>query len=367
MNKSKNIYFFIGTTAELIKVFPIMQVLDSQNINYKIISSGQNKLDEEIMKKTSIKSISMHLFYGSITQSTFGLLKWFILTLIKSILKIRREFSKLDKQNTYILVHGDTVSTVMGAFLGKLSSVKIVHIEAGLRSFNYFKPFPEEIDRMIVSSLANLHCCPNEWSLKNVSSKKGKMVNTIQNTLLDSLNYALTLDIKSSLIEELKNKKFFVFVFHRQENLFDQTLTEKIIKKILLYAKDNIPALMILHSPTKVTLQKYGLLSDISNKEYFLLTDRLNYFEFMKVLSLADFLVTDGGSNQEESYYFGIPCLVLRKETERNEGIGENVLLSNLDDNIIDRFLENPEHYRRKPIVTDEKPSKLIVDAILGD
>lgn len=367
MIKNKYIYFFIGTTAELIKVFPIMQIFDLKGIEYKIISSGQNKLDEEIMKRTSIKPISISLFDGNIKQSALGLLYWFFTTLFKSVFKIKKEFSSLDKNNTYMLVHGDTVSTVMGALLAKINRVKIVHIEAGLRSFNYFKPFPEEIDRMIVSNIADIHCCPNEWSMKNVLSKKGKKVNTIQNTLLDSLNFALSLDMQSDLINKLKGKRFFVFVFHRQENLFDQALTKKIIPKISLYAEQNIPVLMILHSPTKVALEKYGLYNEIQKQESFMTTGRLNYFEFMKVLSMAEFLVTDGGSNQEESYYFGLPSLILRKETERNEGLDHNVVLSNLDDTIIDNFLENPAKYRKEFVSTSEKPSNIVVDAILGD
>lgn len=365
MNTS--IYFFIGTTAELIKVFPIMQILDSKNIKYKIIVSGQNKLDKNILNNIGINNIDIVLFEGKIKQSSLGLLSWFIKTLVKSIFTLKKEFKNIKKCDSYMLVHGDTVSTVMGAVLGKIHGLNIVHIEAGLRSFNYFKPFPEEIDRMIVSKIADIHCCPNEWSMKNIKNKNSIKINTIQNTLYDSLNYALTLNTKSNLYDKLKNERFFVFVFHRQENLFDKELTKSIMKKIVTYSKENIPALMIMHSPTKSTLVKYDMLEMIENTESIITTDRLDYFEFMKVLSISEFIVTDGGSNQEESYYFGKPCLILRKETERNEGLGENVLLSNLDSNIIDNFFDNPLKYKKDFVKLDEKPSEKIVNVLLGE
>lgn len=364
---NKNIYFFIGTTAELIKLFPIMQEMHKQNLAYKIIASGQNKLDEDIMTRTGINSIDVLLHDQPIKQSAAGLLWWFVKTLIRSSIRLKKEFCTLDKKNSYIIVHGDTVSTVMGAIIGKLYRLKIVHVEAGLRSFNYFKPFPEEIDRMIVSKLTDIHCCPNEWSMHNIKSNEGLKVNTVQNTLLDSLNYALSLDIQSDLYSQLVDRDFFIFVFHRQENLFNESMMRVAFEKIINFSRNNIPCLLILHAPTREALIKYGMLEIIANEPNIITTPRLNYFEFMKILSIAKFIVTDGGSNQEEAYYFGKPCLILRKETERNEGINQNVVLSHLETDTIDDFLINYLHYQRTFTQVDEKPSFKIVSAIRGE
>lgn len=361
------IYFFIGTTAELIKLFPIMQVLDARKIEYRIIASGQNKLDSEILQKIGNISVDIELSQGAIKQSSLGLLTWFVKTFLKSIFSLRKEFKKLEKNKRCMLVHGDTVSTVMGAVLGKVHGFKIVHIEAGLRSFNFLKPFPEEIDRMIVSKLTDVHCCPNEWSMDNIKSNKDMKINTIQNTLYDSLNYALTLDIQSELYSQLEEEKFFIFVFHRQENLFDKELTKNIMEKIISYSRKNIPALMIMHSPTQSTLIKYDMLDMIEKEKTIITTERLSYFEFMRVLSISEFIVTDGGSNQEESYYFGKPCLILRKETERNEGLGDNVVLSDLHFGIINEFFDNPYKYKKEFVILDEKPSEMIVSALVRD
>jgi len=364
---NKSIYFFIGTTAELIKVFPIMQQMYKENIQYKIIASGQNRLDQDIMTKTGINPIDIYLYNKPIKQSAIGVLFWFIKTLIKSLLSLKKEFHKLDKTNSYMIVHGDTVSTVMGAMIGRFYGLKVVHVEAGLRSFNYFKPFPEEIDRMIVSKLTDIHCCPNKWSMHNIKSNKGIKISTEQNTLLDSLSFALSLEIKSDLYDRLADQDFFVFVFHRQENLFDEKLLHSIFKKITEYSKHTMKCLLILHAPTKEALMKNNLLSNIEAEETIITTNRLNYFEFMKILSISKFIVTDGGSNQEESYYFGKPCLILRNETERNEGLNENVVLSKLDFDVIDGFLQNYTKYQRDFIQVDEKPSSKIVSTIMKD
>jgi UDP-N-acetylglucosamine 2-epimerase (non-hydrolysing) len=361
----KGIYFFVGTTAELIKVFPIMQELNKQGVAYKIIASGQNKLDVDILEKTGIEPISIQLSDKGINQSVFGLLSWFVTTLVKSLFRLKSFFQK-DCKNSYLLVHGDTISTVMGAVIGKLYRLKVVHIEAGLRSFNYFKPFPEEIDRMIVSKLTDIHCCPNEWSLKNVENKKGLKINTVQNTLLDGLNYALNVNVNSALYDKLKDKDFFIFVYHRQENLFNEERMRHIFKKIVNYSRENMTCLLVLHDPTKEALLKADLLEKIKKEKSIVTSKRFNYFEFMKLLNAAKFIVTDGGSNQEESYYFGKPCLILRNETERNEGLGENAILSKFDDGIIDYFLSSHETYQRGFVEVDVTPSRKIVNALLS-
>lgn len=363
----KNIFFFIGTTAELIKVFPIMRELDRQGRTYKVIASGQNRLDKEIILKTGVNPVDIQLSNIDISQSVLGLFSWFFSTTLKSLFKLRTVFRQCHKKNSLLVIHGDTISTVMGAFLGTVFRLNIVHIEAGLRSYDFFNPFPEEIDRMLVSSLSDMHCCPNYWAMNNVKNKSGVKVNTIQNTLLDSLNFALSLEDKSNLYKELSRDDFFIFVFHRQENLFDEALLKTVFTKILAYSKMNIKCLLIMHSPTEVALRKTKLLESIQSQPNVRITGRLSYFDFMNVLSISKFIVTDGGSNQEESYYFGKPCLILRKATERNEGLDENASLSGLDMDKVDHFLINYRLYNRDKVELEQSPSNIIINAMLEE
>ena len=120
----------------------------------------------------------------------------------------------------------------------------------------------------------------------------------------------------------------------------------------------------ILHPPTRVSLKKNGLYDDLKNNLRCILLPRQGFFEFNSLLRKAEFLITDGGSNQEECFYLGIPCLLFRNETERFEGIKNNVVISNLDPVTIESFVENYESYRGKPVLKDFSPSNFIVNQL---
>ncbi|AVS64543.1 hypothetical protein C8245_01540 [Paracidovorax avenae] len=170
----KNIYFFIGTTAELIKMMPVMQVCWRRGIPFQLVASGQNDIrHSELLALVGKKAPDLVLFEGEIRKSAVSLLLWFFRTLLRSVGRLRRHMRQLPGSNV-VVVHGDTVSTVMGALLAKVLRTDVAHVEAGLRSFNYLHPFPEEIDRVITSRLADIHFCPNDWSMRNLGRLGGR-------------------------------------------------------------------------------------------------------------------------------------------------------------------------------------------------
>src|SRR5258708_329795 len=167
----KCFYFFIGTEAELIKVMPVIKEFQAQKILFRIIASGQNNIQKSrLLQILKIRTLDMILSDDKIHQSSLGLFFWFIKTFVIGCFKMRR--TSHNSKNVMI-VHGVTVSTVMGTLIGKLFGFQVAHLEAGLRSFNFLHPFPEEIDRVIVSQFADIHFCPNQWSLNNLSNKSG--------------------------------------------------------------------------------------------------------------------------------------------------------------------------------------------------
>lgn len=359
---NKTYYFFIGTEAELIKLFPILKEFEKHKLPYKLIASGQNNISKSVlMGLLNQKTKPLVLFEGKITQTALGLLFWFLKTFIRSLGKLQSEFKNIDKKNTLIVVHGDTVSTVMGAMLGKWFGLKIAHVEAGLRSYNYLHPFPEEIDRVITSQFADIHLCPNEWAVNNIKNKRGVKVNTFQNTLLDSLNMVINTNIQSNLLDKLKKDQYFIFIMHRQENLFNDQLVELLIDNVIDQSK-KMKCVFVMHAPTKLVLKKKELMKKLKANKNIILSERLSYIEFMKVLDRCEFIVTDGGSNQEESYYFGKPCLILRSATERIEGLNENVVLSKNNFTVINNFFINYKQYSRKAIKTKQRPSEMIAN-----
>lgn len=362
----KNYYFFIGTTAELIKLFPVIKEFYENKIPFKIISSGQNDIKKsELLKIAGVQKIDFILYDEQIKQSAKSLLLWFIKTLQSGKKTLKNEFAQLDKKNSFMIVHGDTVSTVMGALIAKHFKIKLAHIEAGLRSYNFLHPFPEEIDRVIVSHYADVSFCPNQWSVNNLKKQKGVKVNTFQNTLVDSLRIATTKQVQDESLKIIPDD-YFVFVMHRQENLFNTHLVNFMIKKIKEAAVQK-KCVFILHEPTKVTLENLNLLKDLEQNSNFILLPRLPYISFMKVLKNSNFIITDGGSNQEESYYFGKPCLILRKATERIEGLNENVILTDGVEAEIEDFISNPGKYKRDPIVPAVSPSEIITNYFKND
>ena len=354
-----------GTAAEYIKLFPVINALKTKNIEVFLISSGQNLLLNSPLLSLSNSSVELVLSNPTKNQTASGLLKWFIKTFITSLFKVP-SFVRSNKID-YIVIHGDTVSTMMGAIVGRLSAVKIAHVEAGLRSFSLLRPFPEEICRIVASRFVDISFCPNNWAANNLRGKVGgQKVVTEQNTLLDSLQSAKMLSPSVSVMEKI-NRSYFIFVLHRQENLFDTSFVEKIFDRILKESSKHL-CVMIVHKPTEIVLRKLGIFDKIMTNPNIIVFERLDYVTFTHVLIGCDFIVTDGGSNQEECFFLGKSCLVLRSESERTEGLGENVKLAGKNFDIIEDFLANPGKFERPPIATTESPSKVIANFLVpGD
>ena len=359
----KKYYFFIGTTAELIKVFSVIKEFQDNSVDFKIISSGQNNIVNGEFCNFLNKQPDFVLSKGINKKTPLNLFFWFFKTLFFGIKNLKNEFAGLNKNETYLIVHGDTVSTLMGAIIAKIFRLKLVHIEAGLRSFNFFKPFPEEIDRVLTSNFVDIAFCPNEWALKNLESKKSVKINTKYNTVVDSISMTLKLHSTGDIFEKIKDTNFFIFVLHRQENLLDYNLCKELIKTVLNNSND-LKCLFILHELTRQALNDFGLLDMILKSENIICVDRLNYVDMIHVLNSCEFILGDGGSQQEECYYLGKPCCILRNETERIEGIGENAIISKNNFEIINNFIKEYKKYNRPKITFEESPSKIIFNIL---
>lgn len=357
-------YFFIGTVAEFIKLMPVMRELSKAGTPFKVIASGQNPLTcTDLFSMSGVEQIDITLNQKPIKRSALGLLSWFLETLVKGFLLLRREFRGMGKGST-LVVHGDTVSTVMGALIGRCCGLTVAHVEAGLRSFNLTQPFPEEIDRCLTSYLADIHFCPYEMAISNLRKRKGIKVDTCYNTNIDSLLLALSQGKKPSLMEAVKGK-YFIFIMHRQENLLNRALVREIIQAILEEAQ-HIKCVFVMHELTRSVLRQLGLLIEIEGDDNVIIAERLPYFEFVALLSDSEFVVTDGGGNQQECYYLGKPCLLLRNVTEGNEGLGHNVLVSKNELSVIRAFMANYTSYA-KPIIRPEvRPSQIIASVLLN-
>jgi len=164
---------------------------------------------------------------------------------------------------------------------------------------------------------------------------------------------------------ELPDEKYAIVSLHRFENIFNRRRFLLLIN-YLRRISHRMKLLFILHKPTEMKLKEYGLFETLSHSRKIELRPRYDYFRFIKLLVNCEFVITDGGSNQEECAFLGKPTLLFRKRTERLDGIGANVVLSNYQWNIIKDFISNYKHYTIQYEKTGESPSSTIVRHLIS-
>lgn len=363
----KDIWFFLGTEAELIKVFPIVIDCIQRGAICHVIASGQNDLTKSrIMREVSLNGKFVELSKESdIEKNARGLLKWFVKTSRDATKQIKCQFDTVDLKGAPMVVHGDTVSTFMGALIGKKLGCRVCHVEAGLRSHHLFNPFPEEIDRLLTSRIARVHFTPGEEPSRNLSHVKGQVINTQYNTILDSLRYSKNMPIVSEYLGSILGRDYFVFVMHRQENLANKEFVCQVVNRVKGLVADGRSCVLILHKITEFVLENMGILAELKENPGFILLPRIDYFDFMKLLDGACYVITDGGSNQEELYYMGKPCLIMRKATERQEGIGKNAMLFDGNMKQITVFGQEFHKYEGSIREPDKSPAEIITKKLL--
>ena len=361
------IYVILGTRAQLVKMAPVINLIEAKNWPIKLIHTGQHKESiDEICHDFKI-SADWHLLYrkSDEVKTISHALKWLTFLITKIIFKPLSLLPGADKSsNNIILVHGDTFSTVIGALLGKRLGIKVGHIESGLRSFNLFNPFPEEINRLITFRLMDIAFCPGQWAIDNLKKYNIKKINTINNTLLDSLRIAYASEAESGYM--IPQHEYAVVSIHRFENIFLKKTFETIINQLLDISKE-IHLVFILHPSTLKRLIKTGLITRIQNNKNISLRDRTGYFNFVKLISSCKFVITDGGSNQEELSYLNKPTFLMRKTTERQEGLNKNVFLGKLSKHSLVSFIDQIDNIERTKSIlsqTPNSPSEIICQEI---
>ena len=284
------IIVLIGTRAQLIKMAPVMTKMEASNLEYLFVLTGQHKNTMmDLVYQFGIKT-KPHLIYSG--KEVDGIIKvpaWFIICIINFIKFKNNTLSGLINNKHIILVHGDTFSTLLGSILAKLISARLFHVEAGLRSYNLFHPFPEELTRLITFYLSNVSFCPGEFAFNNMAKYKTEQINTVQNTLIDATRHVLN--------ETQKNKEevnYCVCSIHRFENIFFKHRFLHIIS-LLKKISRQIEIRFVLHPSTRKRLVKYDLLEELEQNPEFQLMDRMIYTDFIHLLSSAKFVITDGG------------------------------------------------------------------------
>lgn len=350
------IHIILGTKAQLIKMAPVMRLMQDWRVPFNFIFTGQHRETmNELRACFDIKKPDVTLYQGPDITSISAMVFWALHILIKTIINRERIFGK--GSEGIVLIHGDTFSTLLGALMAKLSGLKVGHVESGLRSFNYFHPFPEEITRVLTFRLTDFFFCPGEWAMENVRRYAGMKINTIHNTLLDALREAIQrLD---NVEVEIPSVKYCVVSIHRFENIHTKAACQRIVDIVEIIAQ-HLRCIFVLHPVTEKKLRQHGLYESLVHNPQVELRPRYDYFQFIKLVHYSEFMATDGGSNQEECFYMGKPCLLLRQATERTEGLGSNVCLSKFNPEIIAEFVKNYEQWALQEDLLSIQPAAIV-------
>ena len=355
------IHIIIGTKAQLIKMSPVMIELNKHHIKYNLIFTGQHKetilniLDDFRLNKPDIV-----LYEGVEVTSVWGSIIW-LFKLLLSICKNNKKLWKGDHKGI-VLNHGDTLTTLFGCLIARIFGHTSAHIEAGLRSYNLKHPFPEEIIRIIASQLSNLHYAPDENAAGNIKRTKSTVINTNGNTLYDALYHSKKYISQQDV--EIPEISFGVVSIHRFETINNKRNLSSVVS-ILKEVSKLYKLIFVMHLPTKRMLKKYDLLNEIESMDNVVIKPRYSYFPFIKLISKSSFVLTDGGSNQEECNYLGIPCLILRLATERMDGLGRNARLCGLSLLNVTKALTELDSLSFQSSNNNHSPSKKIVTSLI--
>jgi UDP-N-acetylglucosamine 2-epimerase (non-hydrolysing) len=352
------IHIVLGTKAQLVKMAPVMVRLRERGAPYRLVHTGQHQRTmDEMLEEFHLPAPDVVLHRGRDVVSLPQMALFAAKLLVRGLFARRAIFG--DDRHGLVLVHGDTLSTLVGALLGRVAGLRVGHVESGLRSGDWFHPFPEEITRLLVARLSHILYCPGAWAIDNVARLAAEKIDTGANTLADTLALASSHVRRTDHVPE---EAFALVSLHRYENIFDRARLARLVGLVEEIAEER-RLLFILHPPTERRLQRTGLYARLAANSRIELRPRYTYFDFVALLLRADFVVTDGGSIQEESSYIGIPCLLLRRATERREGIGANVVISHYDENVIRSFARDAAGYRREPVADAGGAAAIIAES----
>lgn len=338
-----------GTRPEAIKMFPVVAALrETGSFDVKVVVTAQHRelLDSVLALADLTPDLDLNLMIQD--QSLDGLASR-ILTSFGEVLDAMRP----DR----VLVHGDTLTTMMASLACYFRRIPVGHVEAGLRSGDIYSPWPEEVNRKVTGVIADLHFAPTATAAaalraENVSEKA---IHITGNTVIDALLFAqgkLIADPSlapaiTPLRKRFAGKRIIAVTAHRREN-FGPGMQQIAEGLQTLAGRDDVAIIYPLHPNPKVGEVMRPALAGYDN---IALIDPLDYLDFVAMMAACDIVLTDSGGVQEEAPSLGKPVLVMRNTTERPEGVASGTArLVGANANVIaaetSRLLDDPESYQ---------------------
>lgn len=358
-----------GTRPEAIKMAPLVAELEKrEEIESIVCVTAQHRqmLDQVLSIFNITPDVDLNIMKDrqTLTNITAGAIEGL-------------DIAIKEQKPDIVLVHGDTTTTFSGALAAFYNQVPVGHVEAGLRTFDKYSPFPEEMNRRLTGSIAELHFSPtksNRQNLLNEGINEDKIFitgNTVTDAILTTVKEDYVFETEG--INEIVNsgKRIIVVTAHRRENLGKPL--ENICDALLAIANEYPDTEMIypVHLNPAVREVVFSKLGKVQNIH---LIEPVNVLELHNLMARATLILTDSGGLQEEAPTLGKPVIVLREETERPEAVeaGTVKIGGTNTENIINlakNLLDNPEEYEKMAKAVnpygDGKASRRTVDAIL--
>ncbi|WP_291110660.1 non-hydrolyzing UDP-N-acetylglucosamine 2-epimerase [Flavobacterium sp. UBA6195] len=331
----KKILFLFGTRPEAIKMAPLVKTfcLDF-NFTVKVgVTAQHREMLDQVLDFFKI-DVDYDLNIMKPNQSLHELTSGLILKITEDILN-KEDFD-------YVFVQGDTTTVLAGALASFYKKIKVIHIEAGLRSHDIYSPFPEEMNRILTSKIAHIHFCPTQTAADNLDREDLKNnVFVVGNTVIDALLLGLD-EIKNSsesnLINKYSNidfnKKIILVTCHRREN-FGKPFEE--ICDALLEISDSFKETIQIVYPVHLNPNIMKIAHEKLTRDNIKLISPLDYPDLIWMMNHSNLILTDSGGIQEEAPSLGKPVLVLREITERMEGVeaGTAILVGSNKEKIV--------------------------------
>jgi len=328
MHHIKKFLILAGTRPEIIKLAPLFfQLKKNKNFKTEFCLTGQHKQLAFMASKVFNLKAKYNLDIMKNNQNLFDL---------SSLLLKRLNIFFNNKNYDAVIVQGDTTSAFIGSLASFYSKIKVIHIEAGLRTFVKSNPFPEELNRILISKIADYHFSPTKLNKKNLI-KEGVNKNNIfivGNTVIDSLKL-----IKKKFNIKIRFLRKIVCTIHRHENYGNNLVIICQHLKRISSSLTDWEIIFVIHPNPHI---KKTVYKELKNHQNITLMDSLNYVDFIKLLSGASLVISDSGGLQEEVCYLGKYILVARDYTERQELIDSDLgVLIDIKDKFLSRKIIN--------------------------
>jgi len=332
----RKIVSVVGARPQFVKAAVVSRALREHGIEEVLIHTGQHfdsNMSEVFFRELEIPDPDYHLGIGG---GTHGQNTGRMLEAIEQVL--------LHEKPDWVLVYGDTDSTLAGALAAVKLHVRVAHVEAGLRSFN--RRMPEEINRVLTDHASDLLFAPTETAVKNLLREgiPEERIHRAGDVMYDAaLYYGEKAERKSRVLERLglTRKGYILATVHRAENTADRARLRAILQALAHTARE-VAVVFPIHPRTRKAVERYGLGELIRP---LIVTDPVGYLDMVMLEKNARLIATDSGGVQKEAFFYRVPCVTVREETEWVElvELGWNRLVSPVAlERVVSSLLEGP-------------------------